>query len=265
MKVYLRGGIGDFLQCLPAAMSKPSEEYYIHTHYPKAKEFFEQFGIKNAKIFTFANSKDHDEQIDVILSDCNPRVKTNFAECPRVLYSQLWFTQEIQDEVNSYTNFGNDNPIIGIHPFGSDFSKNIYSKFNLPIKFIPSDIVNAIVSNDTDKKYNYLVFGSDNDFSGYNLKISDNVKYARFDNILTSLACVTKCKKFLGTDSCFKTMSSMNSIPTYCLVGDFDDQTRDVYFIDQYVSDGIMKIFKFKDVENQKDEILKFFIEAINE
>ena len=57
----------------------------------------------------------------------------------------------------------------------------------------------------------------------------------------------------------------MNSIPTYCLVGDFDDQTRDVYFIDQYVSDGIMKIFKFKDVENQKDEILKFFIEAINE
>jgi hypothetical protein len=60
-------------------------------------------------------------------------------------------------------------------------------------------------------------------------------------------------------------MSSMNEIPTYCLVGDFDDQTRDVYFIDQYVKDGIMKIFKFKDIENQKDEILKFFIQAINE
>lgn len=265
MKVYLRGGIGDFLQCLPAAMSKPFEEYYIHTHYSKAKEFFEQFGIQNAKVFTFADAKEHDEQIDVILSDCNPKVKTNFTECPRVLYSQLGFTQEIQDEVDSHTNFGNDNPIIGIHPFGSDFSKNIYSKFNLPIKFIPSDIINAIVSNDCDKKYNYLVFGSDNDFSGYNLKTSDNVKYVQFDNILTSLACVTKCKKFLGTDSCFKTMSSMNSIPTYCLVGDFDDQTRDAYFIDQYVNDGVMKIFKFKDISNQKDEILKFFIEAINE
>ena len=265
MKIYIRGGIGDFLQCLPAAISKPSEEYYIHTHYPKAKEFFSDFGLENAKIFTFKNSQEHDEQIDIILSDCNPKVTTNFAECPRILYSQLEFSKDIKDQVDSFVNFANNNPIIGIHPFGSDFSKNVYSKFNLPIKFIPSDIVNAIVSNDIYKKYNYLVFGSDNDFSGYNLKPSDNVKYARFDNILTSLACVPKCKKFLGTDSCFKTMSSMNEIPTYCLVGDFDDQTRDVYFIDQYVNDGIMKIFKFKDVANQKDEILKFFIQAINE
>ena len=57
----------------------------------------------------------------------------------------------------------------------------------------------------------------------------------------------------------------MNEIPTYCLVGDFDDQTRDAYFIDQYVNDGVMKIFKFNNVETQKDEILKFFLDAINE
>ena len=265
MKVYLRGGIGDFLQCLPAAISKPSEEYYIHTHYPKAKEFFNEFGLENAKVFTFKNSQEHDEQIDIILSDCNSKVKTNFTECPRVLYSQLEFTQEIQDQVDSHINFGNDNPIIGIHPFGSDFSKNVYSKFNLPVKFIPAEIINSIIDNDTNKQYNYLIFGSSKDLENYDLQSSENLRFVCFDNILVSLACVPKCKKFLGTDSCFKTMSSMNEIPTYCLVGDFDDQTRDAYFIDQYVNDGVMKIFKFNNVETQKDEILKFFLDAINE
>ena len=265
MKFYVRGGIGDFLQCLPAAISRPSEEYYIHTHYPKAKEFFNEFGLENAKVFPFKNSQEHDEQIDIILSDCNSKVKTNFTECPRVLYSQLEFTQEIQDQVDSHINFGNDNPIIGIHPFGSDFSKNVYSKFNLPVKFIPAEIINSIIDNDTNKQYNYLIFGSSKDLENYNLQSSENVRFVCFDNILVSLACVPKCKKFLGTDSCFKTMSSMNEIPTYCLVGDFDDQTRDAYFIDQYVNDGVMKIFKFNNIETQKDEILKFFLDAINE
>lgn len=265
MKFYVRGGIGDFLQCLPAAMANPSKEYYIHTHYSKAKEFFNEFGLENTKIFNFKNSQEHDEQIDVILSDRNPKVTTNFAECPRILYSRLGFAQEIQDQVDSHINFGNDNPIIGIHPFGSDFSKNVYSKFNLPVKFIPAEIINSIIDNDTNKQNNYLIFGSSKDLENYNLQSSENVRFVCFDNILTSLACVPKCKKFLGTDSCFKTMSSMNEIPTYCLVGDFDDQTRDAYFIDQYVNDGVMKVFKFKDIGNQKDEILKFFIEAINE
>ena len=265
MKFYVRGGIGDFLQCLPAAMANPSKEYYIHTHYSKAKEFFNEFGLENTKIFNFKNSQEHDEQIDVILSDCVPKVTTNFAECPRILYSRLGFAQEIQDQVDSHINFGNDNPIIGIHPFGSDFSKNVYSKFNLPVKFIPAEIINSIIDNDTNKQNNYLIFGSSKDLENYNLQSSENVRFVCFDNILTSLACVPKCKKFLGTDSCFKTMSSMNEIPTYCLVGDFDDQTRDAYFIDQYVNDGVMKVFKFKDIGNQKDEILKFFIEAINE
>jgi len=266
MKIYIRGGIGDFLQCLPIVMAKPTEEYYIHTHYSKAKEFFEQFGIENIKIFTFKNSQDHDEQIDVILSDCNPRIKTNFTECPRVLYSGLGFSENIEIEVDSFIkSFASDKPIIGIHPFGSDFSKDVYSKFNLPIKFIPPDVINALVSNEANKDYNYIIFGSKKDFENYGLQESENLKFACFENILTSLACVKKCKKLLGTDSCFKTMSSINEIPTYCLLGDFEDQTRDAYFISQYVEDGVMKIFKFNNIENQRQEILDFFTKAINE
>lgn len=266
MKVYLRGGIGDFLQCIPAIMTKPDAEYYIHTHYTKAKEFFEEFGLENAKIFTFKDAKEHDEQIDIILSDCNPRVKTNFTECPRVWYSEIVFSESIQNSVTSFiSSFINDKPFIGIHPFGSDFSKNIYSKFNLPIKFIPSEIVNELIANDFNKNYNYIIFGSKQDLENYGIKETDNVKFACFDNILASLACVKFCKKLLGTDSCFKSMSSINRIPTYCIVGNFDDQTRDAYFIDQYVNDGVMKVFKFDNVENQKDQIVKFFLDGINE
>ena len=266
MKVYLRGGIGDFLQCLPAIMTKPTEEYYVHTHYSKAKDFFSQFGLENFKIFTFKNAKDHDEQIDEILSDCDPRVKTNFVECPRVLYSKLVFTDEIQNRADNFLNsFKNARPIIGIHPFGSDFSKDIYSKFNLPIKFIPAELVSKIVASDIENKYNYIIFGSKTDFETYGLQESDNLKFVCFDSILTSLACVRGCIKLLGTDSCFKTMSSINNIPTYCLVGNFDDQTRDAYFIDQYVNDGVMKIFKFDNIENQQQEIVDFFIKSINE
>lgn len=263
MKIYIRGGIGDFLQCLPVALSKPEEDYYIHTHYPKAKEFFDQFGLHSTKIFCFKDSIEHDEQVDQILADCDPKVQTNFHICKRVFYAQLAFGDDIQSQANDLINsFKDKKPIIGIHPFGSDFSKNIYAKFNLPIKFIPADIISEIVSNEN---YNYLLFGSTSDLESYGLKESDNLKFVSFYNILISLACVNSCKKFIGTDSCFKTMSSMNNIPTYCIVGNFDDQTRDVCFIDQYVTDGVMKIFKFDNVESQKKEITDFFISSINE
>lgn len=263
MKFYIRGGVGDFLQCLPVVLLKPEEDYYIHTHYTKAKEFFNEFGLHNIKVFCFKDAVEHDEQVDQILADCDPKVKTNFHICKRMFYSKLGFNEIIQSQADNLINsFKNKKPIIGIHPFGSDFSKNIYSKFNLPVKFIPADVISKITSNEN---YNYLLFGSANELESYELKETDNLKFVSFYNILISLACVNSCKKFIGTDSCFKTMSSMSSIPTYCIVGNFDDQTRDVCFIDQYVTDGIMKIFKYDNIENQKQEIIDFFVSSINE
>lgn len=262
MRVYIRGGIGDFLQTIPFAMTHLDREYYIHTHFSKAKEFFNEFGVENIKIYNFETIADHDSQTDEILSCADPKEEKPFEVCPRFFYNNLIFKNEAvliaERLVNS---FKEKKKIIGIHPFGSQFSTNVYSSFNLPQKFIPSSIVSEIISED----FNYLIFGSEKELSNYGLKESDNVKFCSFDDVVCCLACVQYCSKFLGTDSCYKTQSSMLRIPTFCIVGDFEDHTRDVMFINQYVRDGVMKILKFKNISQQGSEVVTFFKQAINQ
>ena len=265
-KIYIRGGIGDFLQCLPYVVGADAgDEFFIHTHYKKAEQFFSEFGIKNAKYFYFNDAEEHDKTVDDILAFCDPKLKTTFANCPRSFYFDLEFGDDavfIADDFAS--SFPNKNPVIGIHPFGSGFSSGIYSKFSLPIKHIPVEILIKLVRENS--QFNFFIFGAANEFASYSaetLSSFSNVRLVTFDNIINSLACAKKCVKMIATDSCFKTLSSSHKIPTYCLVGDFDDPTRDAFFIDKYVADGIMKIFKYKNALEQKDDIYKFFSDAI--
>lgn len=265
MKIYIRGGVGDFLQCLPYATSNAEgNEFFIHTHFKGASSFFEEFGI-DGKYFYFQNAQEHDAGVDEILSFCDPKVRTNFKECPRNFYFECQFSKEALACAEDLTNsFPEKKPIIGIHPFGSGFSKDIYSRFNLPVKFIPAEIIAELINK--NKNFNFFIFGSPKEFAEWgSVGDFDCVRFVSFDNIVNSLACVKHCSKLLGTDSCFKTMSSSHRIKTYCLVGDFDDQTRDFYFIDEYVKDGVMKTFRYKNLEEQKNEVLDFFNRAINE
>ena len=57
-------------------------------------------------------------------------------------------------------------------------------------------------------------------------------------DVQSCLELVKLCSSFIGTDSVFKTMSSMNRVPTKCILGDFPDEIRDQYFINQYEKDG---------------------------
>lgn len=261
MKIYIRGGIGDFLQCLPYVLMRPDDEYYIHTHFSKAKEFFNEFGVESPKVFLFKDAAEHDSQVDEILSNCDPKVKTNFMECPRFFYSSLAFSDSIRAQVDSLvSSFKEKKPIIGIHPFGSLFAKNIYEKFNLPIKFIPADVIKNIVSN----KFNYFLFGSKQELENYGLTETDNMKFVCFDNVVASLASVKSCSKIIGTDSCFKAMAVIHKIPSYCILGDFEDETRDAMFINQYAEDKVLTVFKYKNFLEQQAEIEKFFTDAQN-
>lgn len=262
MSIYVRGGVGDFLQMIPFIMSHSSQEYCVHTHFSKAKEFFNEFGIENLKVFNFNTIKEHDNQIDEIISVSSPEDREGFGTCPRFFYNTLTFKNEsVELAENLINSFKEKKKIIGIHPFGSEFSTNTYSSFSLPNKFIPCSIVRELINED----FNYLIFGSKKEFANYGLEESDNVKFSSFDNIVHSLACVSHCFKFFATDSCFKTQSSMTRIPTFCILGDFEDKIRDKMFIEQYVQDGVMKIFKFKDVHQQRSEIVAFFKEALNQ
>ena len=260
MKFYIRGGIGDFLQSLWFARNYSHKDYVVHTHFKKAKEFYDHFGIKNTFFYPFDDLKSHDAQVDNIVKEQGENSTKNIQETPRAFYSGFEFGEEADKASESLVNsFKEKKNIIGIHPFRSGFALSVYASFDLPARIIPLSITKEIINNDN----NYLIFGSKEELANYGLQESDNVKFVSFDNILHSLNTVKHCSKLIGVDSCFKTMSSMQKISTICLIGDFPDQTRDAFFVNQYVNDGYMKVMKVKDIVAEHDQVVSFIKENL--
>jgi hypothetical protein len=81
-----------------------------------------------------------------------------------------------------------------------------------------------------------------------NLYPSENLAVVSHDDPIKSLSYVKQCNAFIGSDSGFKTMSAMSKIPTYVWLGDYIDEPRDKLHIDPYVCDGVMEVFRYKDV-----------------
>lgn len=252
MKVYIRGGVGDFIQCIPFLSKNLHKEYLIHTHFKGAEQFFNKLGAKKLNICFFENLELYNQQMK--------ELPQGMIECPRETYSKLEFKKDIKDEAEKLIfSFENKKKIIGIHPFGSDFSTGVYFKSNLPIKFVPKGIINELVKED----FNYLLFGSKGELESLRMEERNNLKFVNFESILTSLCCVLYCDKLIGTDSCFKTMSSVHKIPTFCIVGDFKDPIRDKTFINPYVKDGVMTILKYKSLGKDSERIVSFFKESM--
>lgn len=252
MKFYVRGGVGDFLQSSWFMMGNPNQEFIIHTHFHGAEEFFKSFNLTNAHFYYFNNIEEHDSQIDKILANHGENSTTNIRECPRAFYSQISFPKEHQEKASAFVEkFKYKKPIIGIHPFGSFFSSDTHSKFDLPLKYLPSEIVSEIMSDD----FNYVIFGSQSELEAYPIKECGNVLHTNTD-ISTSLELVKLCSKVIGTDSCFKGMAVMSKIPTFCILGDFQDPLRDKMFINQYEQDKVLKVFRYKNInESSKDVV----------
>lgn len=252
MKFYVRGGIGDFLQCSWFITNNKTKEFIVHTHFKQAESFFKSLGAENSYFYYFDNIEEHDAQIDKIIQNHGENSTTNIRECPRAFYSDINFSQDSKENAKSFVEkFQNNNPIIGIHPFGSSFSSDTYSKFNLPSKYIPSDVINDAISDD----FNYIIFGSSSELESYGVEESKNVAHTNMD-IESCLELVKLCHKFIGTDSGFKTMSSMSRIPTMCVLGDFTDETRDEYFINQYKKDNVIQVFKYSNVSKESANLI---------
>jgi hypothetical protein len=252
MKFYVRGGVGDFLQSSWFMIGNSTQEFIIHTHFHGAEEFFKSFNLTNAHFYYFNNIEEHDAQIDKILANHGENSTSNIRECPRAFYSLVNFSKESQEKALAFSEkFKSKKPIIGIHPFGSFFSSDTYSKFDLPLKYLPSEIVSEIMSDD----FNYIIFGSQSELETYPIKESDNVLHTNMD-ISCSLEAVKLCSKVIGTDSCFKGMAVMSKIPTFCILGDFQDPLRDKMFINQYEQDEILKVFRYKNINESSKDII---------
>lgn len=256
MKYYIRGGVGDILQSLWFIKNYPQKEYIVHTHYKKAKEIFAHFGALNAHFYEFDDLESHNAQVDFIKEDHAKESQKDIADVPRAFYSDFDFGKDAdQAATNLIESFAEKKDIIGIHPFRSNFAQSVYDDFKLPAKELPIEISKNII----DKNNNYLLFGSKNELLQYGISEDKNIKFVCFDNIIDSLATVKYCKTLIGLDSCFKSMSSMQRINTICIIGNFHDPTRDQMFINQYEQDGVLKVFRTKNIKDDQSKIISFF------
>lgn len=261
MKFYIRGGIGDLLQHFWFISNYPQKEYIVHTHFNGAKEIFDHLGATNCSFYKFEDMDSHNTQVDAIKSDHAKENQNDIQETPRAYYSDFNFGDLAHNAAESLVNsFATKKDIIGIHPFRSGFATSVYNDFNLPAKIIPLELTKKIINNN----YNYLIFGSTKELSSYGLQESENVKFASFSNILHSLSAVKYCRTLIGLDSCFKSMSSMQRINTICIIGDFPDQTRDLMFVNQYAKDGVMKVFKTKNINDDQEALEKFILDNLH-
>lgn len=261
MKTYVRGGIGDMLQSLWYIQNNKDDEYIVHTHYKNAEQIFDYLGATNVKYYYFSDFQSHNDAVDEIVKDFGQEVQQQTKDIPRAFYSGFQFSFADEEfALSAFESFEKEQYTVGLHPFRSGFANSVYKDHNLPCSILPIEITKEIFEDDK----NYLVFGSREELSSYGLEESGNIKFVSFQSILTSLNTVKYCKKFIGLDSCFKSMSSMQKIPTLCVIGDFSDEIRDKMFINKYVEDGIMDILKSKDLLKEKEDcisIIKNFIE----
>ena len=243
-KILISGGIGDFLQCIDVAVCLPSTfKVVVVTHFKGAEKFFAPFcDTKNYDFIYFDDLSSYSE----VMSSLD---KSNLINCPRSKFMETAFPYEVQSP------FDNDNEIIGIHPFGSGFAKNAYNQLNFPEKRISKECVEKIIKPDK----NYLIFGSEKESLEFdNLKDLANVCLASHPDIWVSLSHIQLCKKVIAVDSSVKTMALVKKIPTYLIVGDFSDETRDKFFINPYLDSEYLQVFRTKDPQKNDKEIIEF-------
>ena len=241
--VLLQGGIGDFLQCLPFidANKKNNIRYCVVSHLKGAQAFFDTIGLKPEHLFIF---KTLDEQNQIL--NALPRSE-QYVNCPRAQYFDVYpfDTQKLL--------FTNGKPVIGVHVNGSSFSIDTQKKFGMILKSIPARVIKELKSKD----YNLMVFGLEEELKGMGLRQSETLKFVSDPNPAVSLGYVGQCRAVIGSDSGIKTMSSMNRIPTFVWLGDYRDEPRDQMFIEPYIKDGVMGVFRYKDVDSQFERGIK--------
>lgn len=223
MPIAVKGGFGDFLQCLPFILEHPDHYYLVASHQGGVTKFFASLGIK--------------------VEEISLGKLGNVDTCPRTLFfscNPFPLQEPLFDK----------SPVIGVHLGGSAYSVSVEKRFGFPPKVLPVAVFDGIVAA---LKANFLLFGSADELSALGVKETPNIKFVCDEDIAVSLSHVAGCDALIGSDSVFKTMSAMLGIPTAIWVGDYRDDFRDGTFIDPYVKAGVMAAFRYRDLSNDEE------------
>lgn len=218
--IAVKGGIGDFLQCVPFMLAHPEYRYLVASHNDCIQEFF---GALNIEV----------EELSL------GRLKGADA-CPRSLFfNSNPFPQQTPI-------FTGTRPVVGVHLGGSSYSLNVERRFGFPLKALPLSVLRELLLNGT--QYDFLLFGSVDELAEFGVKENHHLKLVNNADISVNLSHVAECSILIGSDSAFKTMSAMLKIPTVVWVGDYRDDFRDVNFINPYVKAGVMTVFRYRNL-----------------
>jgi ADP-heptose:LPS heptosyltransferase len=235
--VVAHGGVGDLLQCFPFMLSYPNLKYVVASHFNGINSLLRAINIKPHKIHYYNNAYKYKQIRDSVI-----KLDEIFA-CPR----NLFFTKSpfiIQEGL-----FDLKRKTVGVHISSSLFA---------PKKALPQAFLKSLINTLILKNFNVIFFSTKEEFKNLSLTQHKNLKYAHDLDIVKNLSLVEQCDFFVGSDSAFKTMSSMLKIQTIVLINDDRNTYRDRVFIDPYIKKGVMSVFKY-DIMN-KDTIQ----EAIN-
>jgi hypothetical protein len=223
-RIAVKGGIGDFLQCVPFMLAYPKNRYLVASHNDCVLEFFGSLGI---------------EVEEVSLGRLN-----GLDLCPR--YQGFFRSNPFPPQPLIFTD---DWPVIGVHLGGSNYSVNTEHRFGFPSKVLPLAVFNALVW--AERQYNFLLFGSVDELTGFRVKETSRIKCVSNEEVSVNLSHVSECSAFIGSDSAFKTMSAMLGIPTIVWMGDYKDKFRDDNFIDPYVKAEVMSVYRYRDLSSE--------------
>jgi Tfp pilus assembly protein PilF/ADP-heptose:LPS heptosyltransferase len=230
----VRGGIGDFLQCLPFMLAHPERNYVVMSQFSAAEAFFQTFGIEANFGDTISNLDDN-ATADRLLQHIRA------ASCPRAPF----FAGGVALPLKSVTRvFSGKRPVLGIHLGGSEFSVGAQKKLGLVSKVLPVGVVHSF----TNSGYDILLFGTRREIAELGIVETDHLRFVCDPDATISLAHVAQCQAFVGSDSAFKTMAAMLRIPTVVWIGDYRDDFRDQTFIDPYVKAGVMATYRYTDL-----------------
>lgn len=232
--LIVKGGAGDFLKCLPFMISNKNINYIVVSHFTGAERFYNDLGIKINRFYFF---KDQDQRA---LIDKELLATSNLYPCPQSDFLDPSFFADPNPLPNKKT--------VGIHIGGSQFAVNEQIKHGVLRKNLTPDFLYALLDLLDEKDFNLILFGTQDEMSALNLTKYKNLILANSPEILKNLTYVKHCNLLIGSDSVFKTMSSMLKIPTLVLLANVKDGYRDRVFIKPYVKRNIMKVIKFNDL-----------------
>lgn len=234
------GGVGDFLQHLPYMLSNKSQKYVIVTHFTKAQDFFNSAGLTVETIHHFS-TRDEEKAIVSYISK-----KLNIYRCPRKVFMDK-FPFELEPKI-----FQNNHPIVGIHVGGSNYAVSKELKSGKIPKSLPKQFVDNLLNQLSSMDLNVIFFGTKKEVESLDIIESEKLKTLCHDEIAKSLSAVRQCNAFIGSDSAFKTMSSMLKIPTILLCSAPKNNFRDRMFIDPYAKENVMSVFKYKTLSDNE-------------